>query len=99
MKQSTNKSNNFRIHRSFLSSVRPSVHPYKHKSTDHLITSSHYLFHKRKRLVVDDGRASVGHGQNHGDATRQRSRCARGEVLLVRRARFPNVNVHINEAG
>ena len=58
-----------------------------------------YLLGKGERLLIDDGRLSVGHGKDHSDAASKGRGGARGEVLLVGGSRVACVHVHVDETG
>jgi hypothetical protein len=48
---------------------------------------------------VEDGRFGVWHGQQQGDASRQRRACPTVPVLLVGLAGFAQVDVWIDQSG
>lgn len=52
-----------------------------------------------ERLMINDRGVGVGHREDHRDPAGEGSRCARGEVLLVRGAGLAGVHVDVDEAG
>lgn len=56
-----------------------------------------YLLCQSEIISVNDGGGSVGHRTHQGHSSRQSSRRAGGEVLLMGGAGLPQVNVDVDQ--